>query len=163
MHNLIDRTLVVLKAAPTYLTALALVAGVLITNLPDLPFDLPEVVGQVLAGAAVTVAVAVAIIRGVTPVLEDARGLLPPDGPSTLAEADLLDVVGQLPPPAPNWRGQFPTQIPGALLLARSGPEAGLLIGPARHAPRLDEHRRRRRGRPRRVRSSVPQDSGLGP
>jgi len=106
MRNLLDRTLVLLKAAPTYLTAIALVAGVLITNLPDLPFDLPEVVGQVLAGLVATIAVAVAIVRGVTPVLEDARGLLPADGPATDAERQLLE---RLPPPTvpPNWRDEF--------------------------------------------------------
>jgi len=110
MQHLLDRILVLLKAAPTYLTAVALVAGVLLTNLPDLPFDIPDVVGQALAGLVATVTVAVAIVRGVTPVLEDARGLLPADGPNTLAEAELLDRIAELPPPAvpPNWRGEFP-------------------------------------------------------
>lgn len=109
MRNLIDRIVVLLKAAPTYLTAVALIAGVLLEQLPELPFGLPGWVTPALAGVIATIGVATVIVRRVTPVLEDARGLLPADGPNTAAERDLLERVGELPPPAvpPNWRDEF--------------------------------------------------------
>lgn len=83
MSNLIDKVLVVLKAAPTYLTAVALVAGILIDELPELPVAVPDWLLIGLAGIVTVVAVATAIIRRVTPVLEDARGILPPPDPGT--------------------------------------------------------------------------------
>ena len=109
MRNLYDRIVVLLKAAPTYLTAVALVVGILLEQLPELPFGLPAWLTPALAGIVTTIGVAVIIIRRVTPVLEDARGLLPADGPTTAAERELLERVGELPPPTvpPNWRDEF--------------------------------------------------------
>lgn len=101
MRNLYDRLLVILRAAPTALTAVAVVAGILLDELPALPFDIPPAITTALAATVTVLAVATAIIRRVTPVLADARGLLPPpDGrPVTAAEARL---ARQLPPPPPR-------------------------------------------------------------
>lgn len=86
---IIDRLLVILRAAPTYLTAVAVIAGILLDELPELG-ALPSWLVTGLAGIIAIVGVAGAIIRRVTPVLRDARGILPADGPATEAERELL-------------------------------------------------------------------------
>lgn len=79
MKDLWPKTLVVLRAAPTYLAVVTLVVTVLADELIPL---LPEAIGAQIAGYAVAVlAIVAAIVRvisRVTPVEPAARGLLPP-------------------------------------------------------------------------------------
>ena len=77
MQQLIARLLVILRAAPTYLVALAMVLTIVADELPDIP-GIPAEVLTVIARIITVIGVAVAIIRRVTPVVEQARGLLPP-------------------------------------------------------------------------------------
>ncbi|MGD9798260.1 MAG: hypothetical protein AB7H43_15290 [Acidimicrobiia bacterium] len=78
MTKLLDRVLVVLKAAPTYLTAIAVVLPLLAGDLAEvLPAGAAETVGEVALVIAAWLGAAVAIIRRVTPVAEHRRGLLP--------------------------------------------------------------------------------------
>lgn len=77
------RVLVVLKAAPTRLIALGLVAATIIQQVstllpPGWQDNAAQVGGYITAGLAA----AVRIIRQVTPVLEGDVGLLPPDRPA---------------------------------------------------------------------------------
>lgn len=76
LRTFIDRLIVILKAAPTYLVALALVAGIILDELEQLG-PVPAPVVKVLAGIVAIATAAVVIIRRVTPVLEQARGVLP--------------------------------------------------------------------------------------
>lgn len=78
MNQFIDRTLVVLRSAVTWLTLLATVLGIVAANLQPFTSD-PNVARVVafIAAAVAVVAVIVQIISRVTPVLESARGLLP--------------------------------------------------------------------------------------
>ena len=79
MTNLWAKTLVVLKAAPTYLAVVTLVITVLADELIPL---LPEAIGAQIAGYAVAVlAIVAAIVRvitRVTPVAPEDRGWPPP-------------------------------------------------------------------------------------
>lgn len=86
LNALLDRLLVILRAAPTYLTALALVAGILVDELGDIA-GIPAVVVQTIAAVAAGLAVAITIIRRVTPVLDSARGLLPPPAADGIVKA----------------------------------------------------------------------------
>lgn len=79
MNQFIDRALVVLRSAVTWLTLLATVLGIVAVNLQPFTGDNPEV-AQLVAFIAVVVAVIAVIVKMismVTPVLESARGLLP--------------------------------------------------------------------------------------
>jgi len=92
--TIIDRLAVIIKAAPTYLTALAVIAGIVLDEIGKVG-PVPSWL-TVALGAVITVnIVAVAIIRRVTPVIADARGLLPAAGPYTAAENDLLEHLGR--------------------------------------------------------------------
>jgi len=90
VNAIIDRALVILRAAPTYLTALAVIAGIVLDELGELG-PLPGWLVTALAGVITAVAVTIAIIRRVTPVLTNARGVLPPPAgtPITAAELEL--------------------------------------------------------------------------
>jgi hypothetical protein len=66
------RALVVIKAAPTWLTMVATVVTIVSTSV-----GIP-VVASVGASIAAALTTAVLIIRRVTPVLPDERGILPP-------------------------------------------------------------------------------------
>lgn len=84
---MIQRIHTVLSAAVTWLVVLAMVLTIVAAELADaLGATSPVVVIALRAVAAI--GVAVSIIRRVTPVLPDARGLLPkPDQPATSDEA----------------------------------------------------------------------------
>ena len=80
MNQFIERALVVLRSAVTWLTLLATVLGIVAANLQ--PFSDDPTIARVvafIAAAVAVVAVIVQIISRVTPVLESARGLLPVD------------------------------------------------------------------------------------
>lgn len=100
VRNIVDRALVILRAAPTWLTALALIAGVLLDELPQLAF-MPSAVLVWLTGFVTILAVATAIVRRVTPVIEDARGVLhdgikPVTHGETVREVALLELEGTI-------------------------------------------------------------------
>ena len=94
LTSVLDRVGVILRAAPTYLTAVAVIAGILLDELAAVG-PVPSWLTVALGAVIVVTGVAVAIIRRVTPVIADARGLLPADGPATSAEADLLEQLGR--------------------------------------------------------------------
>lgn len=72
LQSLHRRVLVVLKAAPTYLVVVSTVITIVASEV-----DIP-VVARYAAIVVGAIGVAVSIIRRVTPVVESARGLLPP-------------------------------------------------------------------------------------
>lgn len=92
MHDMITRTLIVAKAAVTWLTV---AAGVLTIAAEELTaiVGADHPVTTWLLRAVAWLGVAIAIIRRSTPVLPEARGVLPPpDGaPITLAEREYLN------------------------------------------------------------------------
>ena len=67
---MIERVHTVLTAAVTWLTAAGAIAAILVEELADMP-----AVADIAAQAAVVIATATIIIRRVTPVLPDERGL----------------------------------------------------------------------------------------
>lgn len=77
MRNFIDKALVVIKAAPTYLGVLAVVLTALREELVVLlPGSLDETVGGWIAVALGVVAGVIAVIRRVSPVDPVDRGIL---------------------------------------------------------------------------------------
>lgn len=79
MTNLLARVQVLLGAAVTYLVALGAILAIIVDELAPFAAD-PAVawVVRILGILATVVAVSVAIVRRVTPVLPTERGLLPP-------------------------------------------------------------------------------------
>ncbi|MGE3835765.1 MAG: hypothetical protein AB7H43_13425 [Acidimicrobiia bacterium] len=78
MTKLWARIVVILTAAPTYLTAIAAVLPLIAGDLAEvLPAGAAETVGHVALVVAGWLGAAVAIIRRVTPVAASRRGLLP--------------------------------------------------------------------------------------
>jgi hypothetical protein len=78
----LQRLRVLLKAAPTWLAAVAAVLGVIAAEVvPNLPDNLAAKVGGVVAFGLSIVAAATAVVRRVTPVLPPERGILPPPAP----------------------------------------------------------------------------------
>lgn len=81
MNTFIARTRVVLTAAPTYLVSLAVILTIVSEQvaelLPMVPAGTAETVARWLVTAAGSLTAAVSIIRRVTPVLPNERGLLP--------------------------------------------------------------------------------------
>ena len=80
--DLYARALVVLKAAPTWLTMAAVVISTVAAGIPI------PVVAQIAATVVAAIGSAVAIIRRVTPVLPDERGVLPPTPEAVAIGAD---------------------------------------------------------------------------
>lgn len=82
LRDLSARALVVLKAAPTWLTSLAVAITLFHEDIAGL---LPAAwQGPVASGLVIvlgTIASAIVVIRRVTPVAESLRGLIPPDSP----------------------------------------------------------------------------------
>lgn len=85
LDQLTDKAIVVLKAAPTYLVALATIVGIFVDELAEIG-PLPPIVMTILLSLVAVIGAAVTIIRRVTPVLESARGIMPTSGPYTDAE-----------------------------------------------------------------------------
>lgn len=77
MTKFLARVRVVLTAAPTYITTVAMVATVASEEIARAFPAAAEPVGRVAVVVAAVAGAAVAIIRRVTPVLPAARGLLP--------------------------------------------------------------------------------------
>ena len=75
------RIQVLLRAVPTYLTLAAVIVTILSQELADaLPGNAATVVVKVAGVTLTVIGAATAIVRRVTPVLENERGLLtPPD------------------------------------------------------------------------------------
>jgi small neutral amino acid transporter SnatA (MarC family) len=79
MSNFIARTKVVLSAAVTWLVVAAAVLAIIAEELAKVLPDGPgQAVARVLGIALMAIGCAIAIIRRVTPVLPDERGILPP-------------------------------------------------------------------------------------
>ena len=77
MNQTMERIKVVMSAAVTYLTTAAVILGIFNEELGSIT-QLPDWVGQVLAGAISVIGVAVVIIRRVEPVIPTRRGILEP-------------------------------------------------------------------------------------
>jgi hypothetical protein len=101
--NFAKRVSVVLKAAPTWLlaasTAITITSEELVKLLPD-TWD--EQVVRWAAVATGAIAAAVAIIRRVSPVLPDERGLLPPPGRHEEPAYDEFSPAGRGPTTEPE-------------------------------------------------------------
>lgn len=82
MNDLLARVRVLAGAAVTYLVALGAILAIIVDELAPFADD-PAVawVLRILGILATVVAVSVAIVRRVTPVLPSERGLLPPPAP----------------------------------------------------------------------------------
>lgn len=105
MNQFIDRALVVLRSAVTWLTLTATVLGIVAANLQPFTDGDPTVARIVgfIAAAVAVLAVIVRIISQVTPVLDSARGLLPVAGSLPVTErerklANELDHVRNMTP-----------------------------------------------------------------
>ena len=72
-----QRLKVILNAAVTWLVAAGLIIGIILQELDPFDDTVPTLVFRILAAAGTTVGVAATIIRRVTPVLPDDRGILP--------------------------------------------------------------------------------------
>jgi hypothetical protein len=90
MHDFYARVLVVAKAAPTWLVAASTVLTITADELAGMVGAEHGAVTFVLRVVA-WLGVAIAIIRRSTPVLPEARGILPSPNPATRAEAEYLD------------------------------------------------------------------------
>lgn len=95
VNALLERLLVIVRAAPTYLVAVAMVAAIIAEEFGGIA-GMPAGVVAAIVRVAAFLTVVVAILRRVTPVLEGARGLLPNDHPATVAEVAALDSVARL-------------------------------------------------------------------
>jgi hypothetical protein len=82
MQKFLERAVVVLKAAPTYLVAAATIATIITEEVAEeLPAGAAEWAVRIGGKVVSVIAAAVLIVRRVTPVIEEQRGLLPPAGP----------------------------------------------------------------------------------
>lgn len=72
-----QRLKVILNAAVTWLVAAGLIIGIILQELDPFDDTVPTLVFRILAAAGTIVGVAATIIRRVTPVLPDDRGILP--------------------------------------------------------------------------------------
>lgn len=89
MTNAIERLRVILTAAVTWLVAIAAVLAIVAEEIADaFGADFPALVW--IARVAVVIGVAIAIIRRVTPVLPEARGVVNYTTPMTERERILL-------------------------------------------------------------------------
>lgn len=79
MSKLLARIRVVLTAAPTYLVAASTVVTVLREEIVAAFPGTAEEIGAVAVPVLATLSAAVAIIRRVTPVIPEERGILKPD------------------------------------------------------------------------------------
>ena len=86
-----ERIRVVLTAAVTYLTLAAVVLGIFSEEIGNV-FQLPDAVGQVIAAVASTIAVAIAIIRRVEPVIPSRRGLVEPPLPNGVRDRGCVTI-----------------------------------------------------------------------
>lgn len=73
------RIKVILNAAVTYLVAAGIILTIVLEELDPFAGDVPAFVFRTLTAAATIAGVAATIIRRVTPVLPDDRGILPPE------------------------------------------------------------------------------------
>jgi hypothetical protein len=93
VHDLIRRLVVLLRAAPTWLVAAAVIVTIIAERVAELLPWIPDGTATATAAWLFTLAgaltAAAAVVRRVTPVLTEARGLLPPDDdrPYTPGEA----------------------------------------------------------------------------
>lgn len=77
MKNLLQKIKVVLTAAPTYMTAAAVVVTEVSSEVAQLLPEQAEEIGAVSFTVVAWITASVRIVRRVTPVLPEARGLLP--------------------------------------------------------------------------------------
>lgn len=91
MEQAMERIKVVMSAAVTYLTTAAVILGIFNEELGSIT-QLPDWVGQVLAGAISVIGVAVVIIRRVEPVIPTRRGILEPSYDKDRGAVDIATV-----------------------------------------------------------------------
>lgn len=91
-HPILERVRTVLTAAPTYLIAAAFVVRAILEEVAQAVDVVPPWLAGGAAALLTGLALAVSIIKRVTPVLPSARELLPPAAgqPVTAREAELL-------------------------------------------------------------------------
>lgn len=85
MSKLLARIRVLLHAAPSYLTVAAVVVTIISQELGDaLPGNASTIVAKAAGAVLAVIATATAIVRRVTPVLAEDRGLLVPPSKTDL-------------------------------------------------------------------------------
>lgn len=87
IHAFIDRARVVLTQAVTYIAAVSATLVLIAQNVvPELPEPIGSTVGTWVATAIAFLGGVVGIIRRVTPVPREERGILPPPSPADLRQ-----------------------------------------------------------------------------
>lgn len=89
MKNLLARARVILTAAPTYLVAAGAVVSIVADEVSKiLPAGWQDNAAQIAGAVAGVIGAAVLIVRRVTPVLVEERGLLSPPKPAPPVEPE---------------------------------------------------------------------------